>query len=148
MVVWATGIKTRPLISALRKKIGSMQSNPRALLTDTHLRVKGSEGMFALGDCSSIEMPRLSENFATLVPEGVTELNFEEFSALIEKNKKKFPQLEGYSDQIKGAFEKADLNKDGALQLDELKTLLEEADHSLRPLPATAQVCDHGINPQ
>mmetsp|Transcript_31789 Transcript_31789/g.123364 ORF Transcript_31789/g.123364 Transcript_31789/m.123364 type:complete len:119 (+) Transcript_31789:136-492(+) len=39
MVVWATGIKPRPFVNSLRKRVGELQSNPRAVVTDTYLRV-------------------------------------------------------------------------------------------------------------
>eukprot|EP00188_Purpureofilum_apyrenoidigerum_P000878 Plantae.Rhodophyta-Purpureofilum_apyrenoidigerum.ctg14397.p1 GENE.Plantae.Rhodophyta-Purpureofilum_apyrenoidigerum.ctg14397~~Plantae.Rhodophyta-Purpureofilum_apyrenoidigerum.ctg14397.p1 ORF type:complete len:609 (+),score=118.15 Plantae.Rhodophyta-Purpureofilum_apyrenoidigerum.ctg14397:142-1968(+) len=142
MVVWATGIKARPFVQTLRSKIGGRQTNPRAVLTDTYLRVIDSEDIFAMGDCSSIQMPRVSDNIYALVPESKTELSFEEFENILSKHKDRYPQLETYAAQVKGSFDKADTNKDGKLQIDELKLLLAEADKSLRPLPATAQVAN------
>ncbi|KAJ8901940.1 hypothetical protein NDN08_004142 [Rhodosorus marinus] len=142
MVVWATGIKPRPFVNSLRKRIGALQSNPRAVVTDTYLRVMGAPTMYAMGDCSSIQMPKVGDAIANLVPEDTKELDFEEFAALLKDRMHEYPQLESYAEQVKASFEKADLNQDGKLQISELKSLLDEADKLLRPLPATAQVAN------
>mmetsp|Transcript_31779 Transcript_31779/g.123299 ORF Transcript_31779/g.123299 Transcript_31779/m.123299 type:complete len:295 (+) Transcript_31779:136-1020(+) len=140
MVVWATGIKPRPFVNSLRKRVGELQSNPRAVVTDTYLRVIGAPSMYAMGDCSSIQMPKVG--VANLVPDGTKELGFDEFAALLKDRMHEYPQLESYAQQVKASFEKADLNGDGKLQISELKVLLDEADKLLRPLPATAQVAN------
>jgi len=142
MVVWATGIKPRPFVNSLRKRVGPLQSNPRAVVTDTYLGVMGAPSMYAMGDCSSIQMPKVGDAVANLVPEGTEELDFDEFAALMKDRMHEYPQLESYAQQVKASFEKADLNQDGKLQISELKSLLDEADKLLRPLPATAQVAN------
>mmetsp|Transcript_31778 Transcript_31778/g.123292 ORF Transcript_31778/g.123292 Transcript_31778/m.123292 type:complete len:255 (+) Transcript_31778:1389-2153(+) len=127
--------------------------------------------MYAMGDCSSIQMPKVG--VANLVPDGTKELGFDEFAALLKDRMHEYPQvrtghdtssrlwlssncwlkkdllfpshkfqLESYAQQVKASFEKADLNGDGKLQISELKVLLDEADKLLRPLPATAQVAN------
>lgn len=70
----------------------------RALLTDEYLRVKGAEGIFALGDCSTIEQDLMLEKaqqlfeMADVNKDG--ELTLDEFIGLIEQAKHKFPQIE------------------------------------------------------
>lgn len=57
VTVWATGIGTRPLVSDLMQKIG--QTDRRALLTDEWLRVKGTQGIYAIGDCATVQQRNL-----------------------------------------------------------------------------------------
>ena len=70
----------------------------KALLTDGYLRVKGAEGIFALGDCSTIEqnkmMEKAEEIFEMADVNGDRKLSLEEFSALIEDAKQKYPQVQ------------------------------------------------------
>ncbi|EKX51060.1 hypothetical protein GUITHDRAFT_150973 [Guillardia theta CCMP2712] len=56
VVVWATGIRSRPITNKIRECIGvKEQTNPRALLTDGFLRVRGADGVYAMGDCATID---------------------------------------------------------------------------------------------
>lgn len=57
MVVWSTGIGTRPFIMDFMKKIG--QTNRRVLATDEWLRVEGCDGIYAVGDCATINQRRV-----------------------------------------------------------------------------------------
>ena len=71
--------------------------NRRALLTDQYLRVKGSKGIFALGDCSTIEQNKMiakaNELFRKGDVNGDGQLTLEEFTRLIEIAKKEYPQV-------------------------------------------------------
>lgn len=67
-------------------------------MTDEYLRVKGAEGIFAIGDCSTIEQNLMLEKaqqlfeMADVNKDG--ELTLDEFVGLIEKAKHKFPQIQ------------------------------------------------------
>ena len=69
----------------------------RALLTDSYLRAKGAEGIFALGDCSTIEQSKMIEKAEELFKKadvnGDGQLSLEEFNVLIEQAKKEYPQV-------------------------------------------------------
>ncbi|KAJ1736307.1 NADH:ubiquinone oxidoreductase [Coemansia biformis] len=52
VLVWATGIKTQPLVDRIRERFPLDQSDRRGLLVDEFLRVKGSRDIWALGDCA------------------------------------------------------------------------------------------------
>ena len=56
VLVWVTGIATRPLVQSLIASIGADkgQTNRRALIVDDKLRVSGTENVFAMGDCASL----------------------------------------------------------------------------------------------
>uniref|UniRef100_A0A7S0T596 NADH:ubiquinone reductase (non-electrogenic) n=1 Tax=Erythrolobus madagascarensis TaxID=708628 RepID=A0A7S0T596_9RHOD len=147
LVVWATGIKTRPIINNLMKAIGdTVQTNRRALLTDQYLEVKGAPGMYALGDCATIEVPKMLASVKELFEEGDVikdnALSLEEFHNLVKSKRDKYPQLEFYIDSIENAFAEGDTNKDGKLSLEEFTKLLERIDKKIKILPATAQVAN------
>ncbi len=69
----------------------------RALLTDPYLRVKGADGIFALGDCSTIEQQRMiakaDDLFRRADVNSDGQLTLQEFTALIEQAKKEYPQV-------------------------------------------------------
>lgn len=142
MVVWSTGIKARPLIHTLRAKIGEKQSNTRALLVDEYLQVLGGADIFAIGDCSTVEQPKLRQKFVELFHEAGpagpdrTKLDSLEFASFIRKNVAKYPQLELISKEVNEVL----TERKNFITKDEFKALLEKADNRLRALPATAQV--------
>lgn len=93
MVLWSTGIATRPVIMDFMKQIGQVcflttiyismfpytsqqcvigysirikflwsQGNRRVLATDEWLRVEGCDGVYALGDCATINQRKVMVN--------------------------------------------------------------------------------------
>jgi NAD(P)H-nitrite reductase large subunit len=100
IIVWATGIKARPLTNKIREIIGlNIQSNRMGLLTDQYLRVKGVDdgSIFALGDCATIQQPKLVDQIQSLFEEVDTEhrgaLDLQQFKTLVEKKITQFPQV-------------------------------------------------------
>jgi len=100
VVVWATGIKARPLTNKIREIIGlNIQNNRMGLLTDQYLRVKGiNDGsIFAIGDCATIQQPKLVDQIQSLFEEVDTEhrgaLDLQQFKTLVEKKITQFPQV-------------------------------------------------------
>ena len=53
MVVWAAGNTLRQVTRDLMAKLPADQVNRRGLTVDEHLRMKGAEGIFAIGDCTA-----------------------------------------------------------------------------------------------
>jgi hypothetical protein len=96
--VWNTGITQTPLIQSLTQKI-PVQNHQRALLTDSRLLVKGTRNIFAIGDCSSIELPMLRNRLVELFwkydtnDDGV--ISKQEFQSMFEDLSDKYPQLQG-----------------------------------------------------
>ncbi|CAF1985082.1 unnamed protein product [Rotaria magnacalcarata] len=147
VVVWATGIKPRRLTNRIREIIGlNTQSNRMGILTDQHLRAKGVHdgSLFAIGDCATIEQPKLVDRIQLLFEEADTQhrgaLDLQQFRTLVEKKTHEFPQLEIFSARIEKEFTEADKDNSGFLTLTTLRSALEKADTKLRALPATAQV--------
>ncbi|KAA8496574.1 External alternative NAD(P)H-ubiquinone oxidoreductase B1, mitochondrial [Porphyridium purpureum] len=147
LVVWATGIKPRPLVDDLRKAIGeAVQSNRRALVTNQYLEVKGADGIMALGDCATIDFPKMVESVKILFEEADTvkddRLSLAEFQALVKQKAHAYPQLEFFTDAVERHFKEADLNADGYLSMEEFHALLDKIDKKIKILPATAQVAN------
>lgn len=160
VVVWATGIRPRPIIKQLREAIGEeIQANKNALVTDQHLQVLGAKGVFALGDCATIDQPKLIAKLVCvscgallnscqvdLFNEADTDndghLTESEFQVFVQNNSSRFPQLELYAKNATKVFASADENSDQHLSLEEFTKVLQDADKKLRRLPATAQVAN------
>ncbi|XP_065051948.1 uncharacterized protein LOC135681414 [Rhopilema esculentum] len=148
MCVWAAGISPRQLTKDIIKSIPG-QRNKNALLTDDYLQVKNAPGVFAIGDCGTIEMKKLMSDVTDLFEKADANkdgsLSMDEFREIMEQAKNLYPQVSlhfstEYNESLQRAFEKADENKDQRLSLDEFKGILAEIDKELKSLPATAQV--------
>ncbi|KAG5642266.1 hypothetical protein DXG03_003343, partial [Asterophora parasitica] len=53
MVVWAGGNKGRKVTQDLMAKFPAEQTNRRGIVVDDYLRMKGADGIYAIGDCSA-----------------------------------------------------------------------------------------------
>lgn len=103
VVVWATGIKARPITNRIREIIGlDVQSNRMGLLTDRYLRVTGVDdgSIFALGDCATIQQAKLVDRIQLLFEEADTQrrgaLDLQQFRTLVEKKVTEFPQVSAH----------------------------------------------------
>eukprot|EP01087_Luapelamoeba_hula_P023102 TRINITY_DN8446_c0_g1_i1.p1 TRINITY_DN8446_c0_g1~~TRINITY_DN8446_c0_g1_i1.p1 ORF type:complete len:661 (-),score=96.82 TRINITY_DN8446_c0_g1_i1:141-2093(-) len=145
LCVWAAGVGPVPLVRQFMSALPpETQRNNRAITTDEFLRVKGAENVYAIGDCSTIEQHKLLAKFADLFDETDVnrdgELTFGEFSAMVHKNKTRYPQLAVYASRLEELFRRGDTNQDNKMDKDEFKNLLSTVDRELMPLPCTAQV--------
>lgn len=55
MVLWATGVGSRPLLGRLRTADGPLALRAGRLPVDNQLRVAGCHDVYALGDCAGLE---------------------------------------------------------------------------------------------
>ncbi|KAH7294665.1 hypothetical protein KP509_27G012100 [Ceratopteris richardii] len=150
MVVWSTGIGTRPLVSDLMKKIG--QTDRRALATDEWLRVKGCENVYALGDCATIEQRKLLEDvsyiFALADADNSGTLSVKEFKDTFESIRNRYPQIDLYlkrqhMQDVASLLDDSISQKGGRpvlLDIEKFKSALSKVDAQMKTLPATAQV--------
>ncbi|OEH74825.1 mitochondrial alternative NADH dehydrogenase [Cyclospora cayetanensis] len=60
-VLWASGVRPTELATSIAKGLAA-QNRPQRLLVDPSLRVLGTEGLFALGDCCTIAPPLLADH--------------------------------------------------------------------------------------
>lgn len=57
LVLWSTGVGTRPVISDFMEQVG--QGGRRALATNEWLQVRECENVYAVGDCASISQRKI-----------------------------------------------------------------------------------------
>ncbi|KAL2496920.1 External alternative NAD(P)H-ubiquinone oxidoreductase B4 [Forsythia ovata] len=145
MVVWSTGIGTRPVIMDFMKQIG--QTNRRVLATDEWLRVEKCDSIYALGDCSTINQRRVMEDIAAIFSKAdknnTGHLKVEDFKEVINDICERYPQVEIYlkKKQLKNFVDLLKNSQgDDELDIDKFKAALSEVDLQTKNLPATAQV--------
>ncbi|VFQ93821.1 unnamed protein product [Cuscuta campestris] len=147
MIVWSTGVGTRPVVADFMEQIG--QTNRRALATDEWLRVKGCESVYALGDCATVDQRKIMEDITTIFKAADKDnsgtLTNKEFEDVIEDIIIRYPQVELYV-KNKHLLEVVDLlqddegNKQGEIDIEGFKLALSHVDSQMKSLPATAQV--------
>ncbi|XP_074296553.1 external alternative NAD(P)H-ubiquinone oxidoreductase B2, mitochondrial-like isoform X1 [Silene latifolia] len=148
MIVWSTGIGTRPVVMEFMKQIG--QANRRVLSTDEWLRVEGTNDIYALGDCATIQQRKVMEDIEEIIKKDNTDtLNVKELKKVIKDISERYPQIEIYMKrrQFKDIVEliknvKGNDEKQESTQIDivTFKKALSEVDAQMKNLPATAQV--------
>jgi NADH:ubiquinone reductase (non-electrogenic) len=147
MCVWSTGVAPRKLTQTMMANIQN-ETKGRALLTDGYLRVIGSDGIFALGDCSTIQQTKMiaqaEELFESADVNKDGKLCLDEFKALMEEAKYKCPQVQTFlscaQKNVEKLFAEHDVSGDQRLDINEFKHVLATLDKQLKSLPATAQV--------
>ncbi|KAK4409299.1 External alternative NAD(P)H-ubiquinone oxidoreductase B1, mitochondrial, partial [Sesamum angolense] len=147
MVVWSTGVGTRPVVKDFMEQIS--QGNRRILAVDEWLRVKGCEEVYALGDCATVDQKKIREDisaiFAAADKDNSGTLTIEEFKDVVEDIIIRYPQVELYL-KNKNLFDVTDLLKDAEgndreeVDIEGFKLALSHVDKQMKSLPATAQV--------
>lgn len=147
--LWSTGVAPTSLSKKLSDKLGSYQTNRRALETDTHLRLNGAPmgDVYAIGDCSTVQN-NIADHIITFLrtiswrrgndPETV-KLHFSDWRQVAHEVRKRFPQASDHLKRLDKLFYEFDKDQDGALDYGELRELLKQIDSKLTSLPATAQ---------
>ncbi|XP_008803856.1 external alternative NAD(P)H-ubiquinone oxidoreductase B2, mitochondrial isoform X2 [Phoenix dactylifera] len=150
MVVWSTGIGTRPVIMDFMKQIG--QVNRRVLATDEWLRVHECNGVYALGDCATISQRKVMEDISAIFKvadkDNSGTLTVKEIQDVLDDICIRYPQVELYlkSKQMSDIVDlimdsKGDVEKESVeLDIEEFKRALANVDSQVKNLPATAQV--------
>lgn len=150
MVVWSTGIGTRPVIMDFMKQVG--QVNRRVLATDEWLRVERTDSIYALGDCATINqrkvMEDISEIFRKADKDNSGTLTVKEFQEALDDICERYPQMELYLKNKKMSSlvdilkeSKGDIAKESVeLNIEDFKLALSQVDSQMKNLPATAQV--------
>ncbi|WOH11782.1 hypothetical protein DCAR_0831274 [Daucus carota subsp. sativus] len=150
MVVWSTGIGTRPVIMEFMKQIG--QANRRVLATDEWLRVERCDGIYALGDCATINQRKVMEDISAIFSKADKDssgtLTVKEFQDALDDICERYPQMQLYlkNKQMSSLVDilkesKGDVVKEAvALNIEEFKQALSQVDFQMKNLPATAQV--------
>ncbi|XP_052177234.1 external alternative NAD(P)H-ubiquinone oxidoreductase B2, mitochondrial-like [Diospyros lotus] len=148
MVVWATGIGTRPVVMDFMKQIG--QGSRRVLATDEWLRVDGCDSIYALGDCATINQRRIMEDIMAIFNKAdknkTGTLTVADFQDVIGDICERYPQVEIYlkRKQLKNFVHLLKDYQGNAqkeiIDIELFKAALSEVDTQMKNLPATAQV--------
>ncbi|KAI9209016.1 pyridine nucleotide-disulfide oxidoreductase-domain-containing protein [Polychytrium aggregatum] len=141
MCVWSTGIGMKPITKRLTSSI-SEQKNSKALLVDTRLRLLGGAGVYALGDCATIETPQMLKLVNEHYQKTGRDLwSYGEFKEVADELVERYPQTAVHLGQCTPEdFEKLDLDHNGRLDRDEIKKWLDDVNNHLTSLAPTAQV--------
>lgn len=147
--LWSTGVSQTAFAQTIAKRLGSFQTNRRALETDTHLRVNGAPlgDVYAIGDCSTVQN-NVADHIINVLrsisykhgkdPETM-QLHFSDWRKVAMEVKQRFPQAVSHLRRLDKLFQEFDKDNSGTLDFGELRELLNQIDSKLTSLPATAQ---------
>ncbi|KAL4620311.1 hypothetical protein ACB092_06G144900 [Castanea dentata] len=148
LVVWSTGIGTRPVVRDFMEQVG--QAKRRVLATDEWLRVKGCENVYAIGDCATIDQRKVMEDilniFEAADKDNSGTLTVEEFKDVVDDILIRYPQVDHYLRSQRHLRAVTDLLKDPQgndwqeVNIEQFKLALSHVDSQMKSLPATAQV--------
>lgn len=118
LCLWATGISMNPFAQKISSKLPE-QMNKRALVTDNRLRLKGikDSSVYAIGDCSTVENPKLVEGLMKFFKDADTNsdgvLTYDEFCNLAKSISKKYPITASHLKKAGNLFAEYDKDKSG-----------------------------------
>ncbi|XP_006357529.1 external alternative NAD(P)H-ubiquinone oxidoreductase B1, mitochondrial-like [Solanum tuberosum] len=147
MVVWSTGVGTRPFVRDFMEEIG--QGKRWILATDEWLRVKDCPDVYAIGDCTTVDQRKIMEDISTIFEAADTDrsgtLTIEEFQDVLEDIIIRYPQVELYLKsnhlfQVTELFKDSEGNEREEVDIEGFKLALSHVDSQMKSLPATAQV--------
>ncbi|KAL8424694.1 hypothetical protein Efla_006479 [Eimeria flavescens] len=121
-VLWASGVRPTVLATTVAKGLAA-QSKPHRLLVDPSFRVLGAEGLFALGDCCTVQPPLLTDHadqlFELAVAYKPASAGTDWLLANGERLSTVFPQLHPKRNKLH------ELSRRNHLNLEDFKKLLE-----------------------
>ncbi|XP_015880767.3 external alternative NAD(P)H-ubiquinone oxidoreductase B1, mitochondrial-like isoform X1 [Ziziphus jujuba] len=147
LVVWSTGVGTRPVVKDFMEQIG--QGKRRILATDEWLRVKGCEDVYAIGDCATIDQRKIMEDIASIFEAADVDksgtLTIKEFKDVMDDIIIRYPQVELYLKNqhlgdVTDLFKDSEGNYRPEVDIEQFKLALSHVDSQTKNLPATAQV--------
>lgn len=138
--VWATGIRMVPLIDKLSQLIPEQVHN-HALIVDDWLRIRGvpAKNLFALGDCATVELPKLRPYFQKFLENQISSIRVSDLSNFTDCMLREHPELRIHYALLMKLVRKFSQNTDCVSPV-VLDRLIQEVELSMRTLPATAQV--------
>ncbi|KAJ1943326.1 hypothetical protein FBU59_002945, partial [Linderina macrospora] len=129
-VLWSTGLSLTPFTRLICDHLAGAQKNRHAITVDDCLRVKGipDGSVYALGDCATIEMPRLLEHiqelFDSVEHTSTNEITRDEFEVFIRSTARKYPLAASHLQKLGSHFDDFDTDGNGVMCLGEFKNML------------------------
>ncbi|XP_021738341.1 external alternative NAD(P)H-ubiquinone oxidoreductase B1, mitochondrial-like [Chenopodium quinoa] len=146
MVLWSTGVGTRPVVKDFMEQIG--QGHRRVLAIDEWLQVKGCKDVFAIGDCASVDQRKIIDDitsiFSVADKDNSGTLTIQEFQDVIDDIRVRYPQVDLYMktnhmQSLRDLLRDAEGNE-MEVDIEGFRSALLHVDSQLKSLPATAQV--------
>ncbi|CAN7014845.1 hypothetical protein BRARA_K00037 [Brassica rapa] len=147
LILWSTGVGTRPVISDLMEQVG--QGGRRVLATNEWLQVKGCENVYAVGDCASIAQRKIMGDIANIFKAADVDnsgtLTEDELQDVVDDINVRYPQVELYLKSkhvrsIKDLLTDSEGNPKKEVDIKAFESALSGVDSQMKSLPATAQV--------
>ena len=155
MCIWSTGIDIIKFTQSVLEQFPSVQKNKKALVTDSQLRLlvdkngAVADGVYAIGDCATVQLPVLNENeeelrarFKSMDLNHNEHIDMDELFELTHRITKDNPLLKTYYDdtRLQILYNRYASNPTVGLSQQEFASLARMVDSSAKALPATAQV--------
>lgn len=140
VAVWTAGIAPRRITAQVIETLGDAQKGNKLIAADNHLKVIGSENIYAIGDCASIARPELvkdAENFLSGA-KNKNKLNRDDFVEILEHIKCKYPNVVDVSN-ADDLFSSV-TNRSYHMTQDQFISCLGRLEKSFKAAPQTAQV--------
>lgn len=147
MVLWSTGIGTRPVVRDFMEQIG--QTERGVLTTDEWLRVEGCRDVYALGDCATINQRKVMADISTIFKAADKDnsgtLTGDEFHDVIDDILIRYPQVDlflksQHMQDVRDLLKDSMGNNRNEVDIEGFKLALAHVDSQMKSLPATAQV--------
>ncbi|KAJ0263147.1 External alternative NAD(P)H-ubiquinone oxidoreductase B1 [Hirschfeldia incana] len=147
LILWSTGVGTRPVISDLMEQVG--QGGRRALATNEWLQVKGCENVYAVGDCASIAQRKIMGDIENIFKAADVDnsgtLTEEEIQDVVDDIIVRYPQVDLYLKSkhvrsIQDLLTDSEGNPKKEVDIKAFERALSGVDSQMKSLPATAQV--------
>jgi len=139
--LWATGKSIQPLAQKIASYIEG-QDNQLALIVNPSLKLLGTNNIYAVGDCATIDQKSLLQKWERLFLRADTNkdgvVDPAEFKDLCYDLGQTYPALLEIRRRVDDLFLQGDKNADGKLEASEFQRLLIDLDKNLTRFPSTA----------
>lgn len=142
--LWSTGIAMNPFTRRVASLVPN-QFHQKALVVDSHLRVKGSPGgsIYAVGDAATNDHCLIDHLYEWIDRHDKDHdgcLTYDEFTAVVSDIRRAgYPLAKKHFAKLDSLFGEYDRNQDGRLSTNELSELLLMLQKNTTSYPATAQ---------
>jgi NADH:ubiquinone reductase (non-electrogenic) len=120
MLIWAAGNTARPLTRDLQGQYKDIQTNRRGIEVNPHLRMKGDDSIFVLGDAAATDLPpsaQVASQQGKYLADIFNQLN----------------RIDTLQEKLKEVKSKNDNSDEARLEISRVEKKLRRAEYSLKP---------------
>lgn len=141
--VWTAGVAPRRITAQIIETLGDSQKGNKLIAADGNLKVVGSDNIYAIGDCASIERPKLKQAAEEFLAEAKktsdsAKLNKDEFVDIMKQIKQLHPNAVDISNVDEVFYSFAD--RSYYMKKDQFISCMDRLEKSFKSAPQTAQV--------